>query len=149
MSALPLLAPNLGLLASSPHAHGPFGVVRKAGQGAGAGLLVLSGAGALGGADAAAAPTPALVDYGSLEGLVAGFISGAFNSPLQIAGAVLLFIAAGQCIARFFGLVAVMVGFWLYAQGVTIGDVAEFAVSLPARLSAAVDAFSNPPPAVG
>jgi hypothetical protein len=144
-SALSMLGPNFGLLASEPHPHGPFGVMRKVGHGAGAALLLLSGAGALGGAEAATLPTPAVVDYSSIEGLTSGFLTGAFNSPLQIAGAVLLFIAAGQCVARFIGVIAVMAGFYFYSQGVTLADVFVFLGSFTHRLSAAVAAFSHPP----
>jgi hypothetical protein len=119
--------------------------MRKVGHGAGAALLLLSGAGAPGGADAATLPTPSVVEYSSLDGLTSSFLSGAFNNPLQIAGAVLLFAAAGQCIARFVGLIAIMIAFCLYSQGATLADVFSFGGSLVHRSSAAVAAFSNLP----
>jgi hypothetical protein len=143
MSATSLLGPAFGLLSTAPHSHGAFGVLRKTGQGAGAGLLALSGSGALT-RNPAEVAAPVYVDYASFEGLTAGLLNGAFNAPLQIAAAVLLFVAAGKCIARMIGLAIVLGGFILYSQGARMDDVYAILQSLWYRLSAAFTAFMNP-----
>lgn len=139
MSTLSWLGPTFGLLSKTPHKHGLFGLLRKTGQGAGAGALGLSGAGAFG-----AHPAPLGVDLSSVEGWWAGLASGAFNAPLQILAAILIFLAAGKCIARLIGLGIVIGAFVLYMQGMRLDDVWPLAQEFWRRLSAAFQAFMNP-----
>lgn len=125
-----------------PHTHRPFEVFRKLGQGAGAGLLALSGADTMlagGGAMA--------MDLTSLHGIAETLATGGFNGPLQILGALIIFIAAGRCIARFAGLLAIAAAFMLHMQGVGIGEVGSFAGDFVQRAAAAFDAFMAAPAA--
>ena len=130
-------ARGYGLFTTRPHSHGPFTVTRKMAQGAGAGMLILSGANGLsndgniivGLAEAIRemAATSAAYDLSTADGVTEALLSGAFNTPLQIAGAAFVFLSAGQCIARFVGLAAVMLAFGLHKQGVTLDDMMTFA----------------------
>ena len=149
MTSTSWLAPALGLLSPAPHAHGPFSVFRKTGQGAGAGLLGLAGAGAFGGQSAppAAASTP--FDLSSIDSVFAALMSGAFNGPLQILGAVLIFAAAGRCIARMFGLGIVLLGFVAWQQGMRWDDLLPALQEFWARATAAYAAFMATPAAGG
>ena len=125
---------------AKPHTHHPFEVFRKFGQGAGAAYLVMSGSGSMLEPAAGAA-----LDLASLEGFAASLMSGAVAGPLQIVGAVVIFLLAGRCVARFLGLASVAAAFVLAAQGVTISEMADFAGGLGARLSAAAEAFAAAP----
>ena len=141
------LRSGMGLWTTAPHDHGPFTVLRKAAQGAGAGFLVLSGLGALtpeSAGVAKAAPSLASFDLTNFDGLTSALFSGAFNDPLQIIGAALVFIAAGRCIARFFGLAAALLVFFLYIKGASVGDLAVLAGSVAERFAAALTAFMEP-----
>lgn len=142
-----------GVWNMAPHSHAPLAVARRAAQGAGSGLLLLSGVGALvfGETDTAAAEALASAaalssNYNlfSVEGLMQALLSGAFNDSLQIAGAMVIFMTAGQCIARFFGLAAVFAAFFLYAQGVTLGEAMTFFNTTVERVEAARTAFADP-----
>lgn len=143
MNPASLVAPTLGLLSNTPHSHGPFSVFRKTGQGAGAGVLGLSGAGAFGETQAAATAPP--MDWSSLDGLANSLASGAFSGPLQLLAAALVFLAAGRCIARMLGLALVTAGFIAWREGVRLEDVTPILDSLWVRVSAAAAAFVNPP----
>jgi hypothetical protein len=85
------------------------------------------------------------VDISSWEGVWTGVASGAFNAPLQIIAAVLIFLAAGKCIARLIGLGLVIAAFVLYAQGMRFEDVWPLAQEFLRRVSAAYQAFMHPP----
>ncbi len=146
----PPLRRQLALWNSAPHSHGPLTVSRKVAHGAGAGLLVLSGAGGLldgegaGAAGVMAGPVASPYDFTTINGVMEAFLAGAFNDPLQIIGAIFVFLSAGQCVARFFGLAAVMGAFVLHAQGVTTADAATIFEDFLRRLSAAGAAFLDP-----
>lgn len=117
-------------------------VARKFAQGAGSALLVFAGADSIASSAAAsAAGTPPLADFTSLEGLLATMMSGQLAGPLQIIVAIFVFLAAGQCIARFFGLIVAATVIVLYIQGVTVEDVSIFAQHFVERLVAASTAF--------
>ncbi len=142
---------SFGLWSSTPHDHGILTVARKMGQGAGAGLLVLSGAGALvtgdpakSGAVADLTAAASQYDLTTPTGMADALFAGQFNDPLQILGAIFVFLSAGQCIARFFGLAAVLSAFFLHSQGVTLAEVVDFLSFLPQRLEAAATAFAAP-----
>ncbi len=149
----PPIRRGLALWSSTPHSHGPLTVARKIAHGAGAGLLVLSGAGGLVGgrggepAGVMAGPIGAPAsphDFTTINGVMEAFLAGAFNDPLQIIGAIFVFLSAGQCVARFFGLAAVIGAFVLHAQGVTTGDAATLLADFVRRLGAAGTAFLDP-----
>lgn len=144
MNAASWLGPTLGLMSGAPHSHGPFSVFRKTAQGAGAGLLGVSGAGAIQSDEAAAAVAPKM-DWTSFDGLASGLATGAFNGQLQLAAAVLIFLAAGRCIARMAGLGLVIGGFLAYSQGMRWDDLTPLLQSFWLRLNAAVAAFMSPP----
>lgn len=145
MAATSWLSPTLGLLSNTPHQHGPFSVFRKTAQGAAAGMLGFSGAGGLGATGASSAPALSSSHLSSIDGFIGGLASGAFNGPLQLLAAATVFLAAGRCIARMFGLGAVVLAYVAYASGVRWEDVTPIAASLGVRLSAAWQAFLNPP----
>ena len=134
---------------SSDHSHAPFAVFRKFAQGAGAAYLIATGAGNLGAAPAiaaensstAAASVAPVFDLTSLNGIAESLVTGGLTGPLQIAGAVLVFLAAGKCIARLVGLAAMFGVMFMYSQGVTTEEMFTFAGSFARRLSAAVEAF--------
>ena len=126
------------------HSHLTFAALRKFMQGAGSALLVFSGADAMTGpAVASAARTAPIMDFTSLDGAIQTIFAGGLNGQMQIAAAVLLFIAAGQCIARFAGLVVAGIVILLYLQGVTLDDVLVFSQHFVQRLGAAATAFQN------
>jgi hypothetical protein len=64
-----------------------------------------------------------------------------------LTAAALIFLAAGRCIARMFGLGVILFGFLAYQQGMRFEDVTPLLQSLAHRSSAAFTAFENPPPA--
>jgi len=114
-------------------------------------LLVFTGAGAMtSGATSdrsgSAVSSLSSLDYSSFESLFQTFSNGALSGPLQITLAVLLFIAAGQCVARFLGLAVAAVVIVLYLQGVTIEDSVMFFERFADRLGAAADAFMTVEP---
>jgi hypothetical protein len=123
---------------AGPHSHHPFAVFRKLGQGMGAGYFTVAGSSAV------AAPA-APVDFSSLNGLADAFFSGGLNGPLQLAGAVFLFVSAGRCLVRFAGLILVIGAFILHAQGVSLNEVVAFASGFARRMSAAIEAFRAAP----
>lgn len=125
---------------TKPHTHHPFEVFRKFGQGAGAAYLMMTGSGSLIGAGA-----ERIVDFTSLEGLARSLATGGVTGPLQILGAIVIFLMAGRCVARFLGLLTVGAAFVLYSQGVTLAEIASFAGEFGARFSAATDAFLATP----
>ncbi|MEL7487482.1 MAG: hypothetical protein AAGJ87_09745 [Pseudomonadota bacterium] len=137
---------GFGLVSTTPHSHDVFSVARKIAHGAGAGFLILSGAGAL--EQETTQEKLALAarsyDLTSGDGVAAAFFEGAFNDPIQILGAVFVFMAAGQCIARFVGLAAAMTVFFMYKQGVDLADAALWAEQLLTRFNAAFEAFVDP-----
>lgn len=144
MTTLSWLWPSLGLLSNAPHDHGILSVFRKTGQGAFAGALGLSGAGALGASSVVAAPSEAL-DLSSLEGISAGLLGGGLNHQLQLLAAALIFLAAGRCVARMFGLGLAVLAFLAWREGMTSAEILTLLKSLWLRLSAAYAAFMNPP----
>jgi hypothetical protein len=117
-------------------------VARKFAQGAGSALLVFAGADSIASSAAAsAAGAPPIADFSSLEGLMTTMLSGQLSGPIQIIVAILVFLAAGQCIARFFGLIAAATVIVLYLQGVTVEDVSVFVQHFGERIAAASSAF--------
>jgi len=128
----------------SGHSHLTFDALRKFAQGAGSALLVFSGADSITGTAAASTGgvTP-VMDFSSLDGIVQTIFSGALTGQMQIAAAIFLFIAAGQCIARFAGLVVAGIVMVLYLQGVTIEEVYVFFQHFAERISAAANAFQT------
>lgn len=144
MASTPFLGPALGLFTATPHAHGPFSVVRKSLQGAGAAYVGLDGAGAFG--RALTAPSSAnRIDITSFETFASALMSGAYNAQLQVLAAMLIFFAAGRCVARMFGLGVVLLGYVAYTQGMRWDDVAAILHSLGLRLAAAGRAFMETP----
>lgn len=132
---------------ASPYPSAAVGATRKFVQGVGTALLVFTGAGAMTrGAEAgqtsdANFASLSNTDFSSVEGLLQAVTSGQFSGPLQIILAVLLFVAAGQCVARFLGLAVAAVAIVLYMQGVTVPDVLMFLEHFAERLGAAANAF--------
>ncbi|WP_375202627.1 hypothetical protein [Hyphococcus sp.] len=125
---------------SAPHSHYTFAALRKFIQGIGSALLVFNGAGAIT-SPATAATAPVMADFSSVEGILATLMQGEYAGLAQIGAAVFIFLAAGQCIARFAGLAAAGLAIFLYHQGVTVEDVLTFAGHFTERLGAASDAF--------
>jgi hypothetical protein len=119
-----------------------IGTIRKFAHGAGSALLVFAGADSLNTtANAAQNGAPAQIDFTSVDGVLQSVLSGGLAGPLQIAGAAFLFFAAGKCMARLLGLLAVGAIVLLYMQGVTITDAWGFMARFAERLSAAQTAF--------
>lgn len=104
----------------------------------------MNGSGAFG---SPSQPASAPIDWSSFDGVTAALTSGAFNGPIQLIAAALIFLAAGRCIARMFGLGLVLFGFVAWQQGMRGDDVAPLLQSLWLRLSAAFAAFMAPPAA--
>lgn len=121
------------------HSHYTFAALRKFVQGVGSALLVFNGAGAI--TSPSAAATPAMADFSSIEGMLATLMQGEYAGLAQIGAAAFIFLAAGQCIARFAGLAVAGVALFLYYQGVTMEDVLTFASHFTERLGAASNAF--------
>lgn len=111
---------------------------RKLAQGAGSAALIFNGAG-----DMSAAPVSdlAYTDFSSLEGLAQSLLGGQLAGPAQIAAAILVFIAAGQCRARFIGFAAAALFLFLSLKGITPEDMWAFANHFAIRIGAATDAF--------
>lgn len=132
---------------ASPYPTAAVGATRKFVQGIGTALLVFTGAGAMtsgaetGQTSAVNVASFSGADFSSVEGLLQAVTSGQFSGPLQIILAVLLFVAAGQCVARFLGLAVAAVAIILYLNGVTISEVLMFFQHFADRLSAAAQAF--------
>lgn len=144
MATTPFLGPTLGLLSTTPHAHGPFGVVRKSLQGAGAAYIGLDGAGVFGRALTQRDALP-VANFSNWEGVLGALLNGAFNAQLQILAALVIFFAAGRCVARMFGLGIVLLGYVAWTQGMRWDDAAGLIHSLGLRLSAAARAFMETP----
>lgn len=125
-----------------PHTHRPFEVFRKFGQGAGAGLLGVSGADTM-----TASSGLGAIDFTSLNGIAEALATGGLNGQLQMLGALIIFLAAGRCIARFAGLVAIAAAVALHMQGVGLNDVGSFASDFMQRATAAFGAFTASPSA--
>ncbi|GJL93287.1 hypothetical protein [Hyphococcus sp.] len=126
------------------HSHLTLDALRKFAQGAGSALLVFSGADSVtSSAAASSAAIQPMMDFSSLDGIVQTIFSGGLNGQMQIAAAIFLFIAAGQCIARFAGLLVAGVVIILYLQGVTAEDVLVFFQHFAQRLGAAATAFQT------
>lgn len=123
---------------AGPHAHQPFDLFRKLGQGMGAGYFTVAGSSAV-------ATPAAAIDVSSLDGLVDTFFAGGLNGPLQLAGALFLFVSAGRCLIRFAGLLVVLAAYALHAQGVEPGDVITFLSHFAQRMAAAIEAFRSAP----
>lgn len=131
---------------ASPYPSAAVGAARKFVQGVGSALLLFAGAGAMTRSTPADQSQSALsslasLDYSSFESLFHAFSNGALSGPLQIGLAVLLFIAAGRCAARFLGLAIAAVFITLYLQGVTVDDSVMFLERFASRLNAAAQAF--------
>jgi len=146
-------ARGYGLFTTQPHSHGPITVTRKIVQGAGAGLLTLSGVGGLmrdgnlseGAADAlkTMASTSNTYDLSTIDGFTEALLAGAFNDPLQIAGAMIMFLSAGRCVARFVGFSAVMLAFGMKSQGITLEDVTSLYFATVAWACSFADAVQS------
>ncbi|MAW79065.1 MAG: hypothetical protein CMI63_02420 [Parvularcula sp.] len=124
---------------NSSHSHLTFPALRKFVQGIGSALLVFNGAGAI--TSPAAATTPAVADFSSIEGILATLMQGEYAGLAQIGAAAFIFLAAGQCVARFAGLIVAGLAIVLYYQGVTVEDVLTFGNNFAERLGAASNAF--------
>lgn len=124
---------------AGPHTHDPFQLFRKLGQGMGAGYFTVTGSSAV------ASPNFLTTDLTSFDALSNAFFSGALNGPLQLAGAVLLFMMAGRCLIRFAGVLIVLAAFGLHSQGVTLAEIATFISQFAQRMSAAIEAFRSAP----
>ncbi|MEQ8178081.1 MAG: hypothetical protein RIC52_09120 [Amphiplicatus sp.] len=119
-------------------------VIRKFGQGAGAAYLAFAGSSTMI-SPAQAGQAPPVIDFTSLNGIAESLATGGLNGPLQVIGALALFLAAGPCIARFIGLALFACAIFLYTQGVSIEDMGLFVGHLLERLSAAGEAFASAP----
>lgn len=122
---------------ASPYPQDTVQTVRKFVHGVGSAMLVFTGAGAI----TNPAVGPAVADFSSLEGMFATLMQGDYAGLAQIAAAAFVFLAAGQCKARFAGLIAAGLAIVLYYQGVTMDDVMTFIGHFTERLGAASDAF--------
>lgn len=111
---------------------------RKFIQGAGSAALIFNGAGSM---TAPPAGGLAYADFSSLEGLTQSLLSGQLAGPAQMAAAILVFIAAGQCRARFIGFAVAALFLFLSLKGVTPEDARVFADHFAQRLAAAGNAF--------
>jgi hypothetical protein len=131
-------------MSASSHPHGLRPVLTKFAQGGGTGLLAFAGADTMT-ANAAArnAGEPPLVDLSSLDGIMGSVFNGGLTAPLQFAMAIMLFLLAGKCIARFAGLFIVAGLFFAHMQGVTLNEAAGFAMNFGERVAAGVSAFQN------
>lgn len=118
--------------------------MRKFAHGAGAALLAFAGADSLtDGAAAAASGSPPIVDFSTIDGAAQSLLTGGLSGPFQIIAAALVFLMAGRCVARFFGLVVVSVILVLYMQGVTVESASAFLEHFAERLAAATSAFQT------
>ncbi len=138
-----LAASALGLWSPKPHSHGVFSVTGRLAQGVAAGLLLFDGIGAFGERHPAA---PALSEFNLLtfDGLASALTAGALTNTIELIGAALVFLTAGPCIARFFGL-ALAVGFaGLHMSGVAGPEIANAANAVIERSAAAARAFADP-----
>lgn len=106
---------------------------RKFGQGAMASVLTFAGADSMTRRPLLGHDLP--VEFGSVESLLQAFGSGQLTGPLQILGAVLLYLAAGQSFARVAGLVFGAALLILYLQGVTVAEMVEFAAAMVMRVA--------------
>ena len=68
-------------------------------------------------------------------------MQGEYAGLAQIGAAAFIFLAAGQCVARFAGLIVAGLAIVLYYQGVTVEDVLTFGNNFAERLGAASNAF--------
>jgi hypothetical protein len=126
------------------HGHQPVGVMARLAQGAGSALLMFAGADSMtSAAEASSMGAPPLVDFTSIEGLAQSLVTGGLTGPMQIIAAIVLFLIAGKCIARFVGLAVVGTILVLYMQGVTFNDAWVFFEGFSQRLVAAASAFQN------
>ncbi len=130
------------------HSHYTVDALRKFAQGAGSALLVFSGADAVANPPATAAGGFAgidwsAVDFTSFEGMLGSFMNGPFTGPVQIVAAAMLFLMAGRCVARFFGLALGVTVLFLYTQGVTLEDAWTFAEHFIQRVAIAAQAFQT------
>ncbi|MEZ5891621.1 MAG: hypothetical protein R3C58_00515 [Parvularculaceae bacterium] len=124
----------------APHSHYTLDALRKFAQGAGSALLVFSGADTVTSTPIAEAGMPAF-DISSIDGILASIMNGPFSGHFQILAAAFLFLAAGRCVARFFGLAIAAGVMFLSTQGVTVEDALSFADHFGQRLVAAAQAF--------
>lgn len=125
-----------------PHRHTPVNMLRRTGQGAGAGFLLLSGANSFG--EGRFLDAVSNTDFTSFDGFSGALLNGSFNGPLALGAALFVFLTAGKCIARLVGLGAVLFLFYMHSRGVSIGDAGDFLGQIAARMSAAAEAFMNP-----
>ena len=61
--------------------------------------------------------------------------------PLQILGAIILFVAAGKSIARILGLLIAGGAIYLYLNGYSLPEAYELSLNLIERARIALDAF--------
>lgn len=120
-----------------------LGFVRKLGQGAGAAILMFAGASTMIGDSAnstekASAPVR---DFSSLNGFAESLATGGLMGPLQILGAIILFVAAGKSIARILGLLIAGGAIYLYLNGYSLPEAYELSLNLIERARIALDAF--------
>lgn len=150
MSAVPLVQPipyyaapaTSGALGAG--GSRPLGAARKFAQGAGSALLVFAGADSMtNGAAASSAGEVSAIDFSSLDSVMQTAMSSGLTGPFQIIAAAFLFLAAGRCVSRFFGLIVAAGVLLLYMQGVTFGEVWAFLEHFMQRLAAAASAFQT------
>ncbi len=134
-----------GLKAPERRSASPYpqwvSAVRKFFHGAGASLLLFSGANSITSDQPAAALVSA--DAPALLGALGPLLGNDFAGPVQIVVAVLLFLAAGQSIARFVGLAVAAIVIFCYLNGVGPQDMWVMAQHFFARLGVAIEAFNN------
>lgn len=125
-------------------ANGSVNAIRKFSQGAGAAVLMFSGADSLAnGPQASASGAQPVMDISSLNGIAESLATGGLNGPMQIAGAALIFMLAGKSTARILGLIAAAVLIVMHLQGVSLNEAGDFFARMGARVAAAADAFLN------
>ena len=122
-------------------------VSRRFAHGAGAAMLMFTGAGAMTRSGEDANPLRALmdalagIDFGSPEAIINAVGLDVFAGPMQIFCAASLFLLAGRCAARYVGLLAAGGVVYLYTQGVSIDDATLYTSNFLDRLNAARTAF--------
>lgn len=122
-------------------------VSRRFAHGVGAAMLFFTGAGAMTRSGVDGQPLQALrdalagIDFGSPEAIINAAGLDVFAGPMQIFCAASLFLLAGRCAARYFGLLAAGGIVYLYTQGVSIDDASLYTSNFLDRLDAARMAF--------
>jgi len=112
-------------------------IIKDACQGAGAGLLSLTGATSI----ASGQPMAAASDLGMLGSIFPALGSSGLTGPLQLVGGVLLFLAARRTISRTAGLMAFIAFIAAYANGYTLVDMLSAASSVLDNAAGALESI--------